>query len=394
MSLDLPQLVPQLGAAAQNAAEQEAERHARLPQAERALEATADLEPGALEMRLQHAGEHWHGAVPTKEPVDAAFPAPDPPHHFCALGADGSQIYPDRHASALFYLINIGSICIEYGSGDPPAVSSRPSLHYLAEDLYDEHGALVTSDQIDGQRDLAEMAELARLARHAGSVPSMALLDNGLLPWSLLQDQDHSRPRLQQIRDEYIGHLSSLHQAGSAVAGVIDRPRQGDVLALAYLGGRPASSGDPAAGGDAPHIGLTDPMMFRRRLAIGERSALFVHGSPANTQFQASGHQIRFFYLRSSADTVLRVEVPAWVTDDQLDLVHAGLLHDSSTCGGFPYSLVRAHELAVVSQPERTELAAMIETIILRYGLSPRRSMKSTTKRWLTGRRRHRIGRH
>jgi hypothetical protein len=393
MSLDLPQLVPQLNAAGQSAAEQAAEVAARLPTAVQALSETASLSPKDVTDRLRRAGDRWPGALPTDENPKDVFPAPPAPERYRVVGADGSQIYPDRHAGGLFYLINIGSICLDYGSGQAPAVSSQPALFHELSDLYDEHGALVGTEWINGQRDLAELGELARLAKSADGQPTLALLDNGLLLWMLLQVRDHSRRQIDRILHQYLGHLTRLRESGAALAGVIDQPRHANVLALAQLGTLPLESIDPDALQAHPYLGLTDRALFRSLLSVGDRSAIFIHGSPVNRDFQGAGHEVRFFYLRSADDTMLRVEVPIWVAEDPelLTLVHSGLLADSATSAGFPYSLVRAHELAVVSQAERAEFQAMLAAEMIRHGMSAQPSTKSITKRWSGGRRHHRV---
>lgn len=393
MSLDLPQLVPQVDAAGQGAAEQAAALAAHVPAAVQALAQTAALTPGDLADRLRRAGDRWPGAVPTDEDPNDTFPAPPAPERYHVFGADGSQIYPDRHAGGLFYLINIGSICLDYGSGEPPSVNSQPTLYYQLDDLYNEHGALVGTEWINGQRDLAELGELARLAEAFGGQPSLALLDNGLLLWLLLQVRDQSHKQIDRILRRYLGHLTRLRQSGVALAGVIDQPRHANVLALAHLGTLPLESINPEALQANPYLGLTDRALFRSRLAVGERSATFIHGSPVNRDFREAGHEVRFFYLRTAVDTMLRVEIPVWVAEAPklLSLVHGGLLADSATSAGFPYSLVRAHELAVVSQAERTELEAMLTSEMIRHGMSAQPSTKSITKRWSGGRRHHHV---
>jgi hypothetical protein len=113
-----------------------------------------------------------------------------------------------------------------------------------------------------------------------------------------------------------------------------------------------------------------------------------------NRDFKTAGHQVQFFYLNTGApEAIARVEVPEWVAQDQakMDWVHAGIIEQSKTTGGFPYPLVRAHELAVVTGADRQVFESMVEGALLRRGLRPRRSQKSQTKRWTGPRRRHRV---
>jgi hypothetical protein len=132
---------------------------------------------------------------------------------------------------------------------------------------------------------------------------------------------------------------------------------------------------------------LTDGLLFDC-LQPGERSALFVNASPANQDnYKPAGHTIYFFYLnagRPGKDAILRVEVPEWVARDPagLDLAHAALVEQCRVTDGFPYVLMRAHELAVVTVPERRELEHMVVGSLVRRGLTPSLSQKAQGKAW------------
>jgi len=123
-------------------------------------------------------------------------------------------------------------------------------------------------------------------------------------------------------------------------------------------------------------------------LKPGERSALFVRASQANQeQYAQAGHEICFFYLnagRPGKDALLRIEVPKWVAQDkaQLDLVHAAIVEQCKVSDGFPYVLMRAHELAVVTMGERREFDQMVMGALIRRGLSPTISQKAQGKAW------------
>jgi uncharacterized protein with GYD domain len=389
MSLDIPKLVPQLEAMAQTAAERAAEWSKLRPQAVQALDSCAKIQAQELENRIAQAGSHWRGAEPTDEPVNRSFSPPALPDRFDVIGADGSQIEPDRHRAALFFLINIGSIKIAHGSGDAPQTASHPRIFYQDEHLYLESEALIHSDLIAGLRDLAEMEELARLAEGAGEGPTLVLLDNGLLLWLALQEKDPQRKEVNRIRDQYLLQLQRLKEAGAAVAGFIDRPRSANVLRLLHLATLPPESIDESSIKASPYRHLTDRFLFSVRLAAGQRSARFKAVSPLNRDFERAGQGIQFFYLNTGYhDQIARVEIPDWVAENEalLDLVHAGVVEQCRTTG-IPYALARAHELAVVAQPDRQALEQLISGLLIEQGLRPQLSQKAKTKQW-TGRRR------
>lgn len=393
MGLRFPQLLTQVEGLSENAARRAAESARKLPVAERAIQEARRLGRDELEARIRRAGDRWRGAHLSDESVDQIFDVPPHPERLNIIGADGSQIHPDRHASALYFLINIGSIVVEQGTGAPPSTASEASVFYEDGDLYDETGELASPAWINGKRDVAEMATLARLAADGMGKPALCLLDNGLLLWLALQAGDQHRKSVDRLLAEYLDHLGRIRNSGAAVAGFVDRPRSADVLALLALVLSPEGV-DGATEAGNPYRGLTDRALFARRLRPGQRSARFVDSSPVNRDFKTVGHQIQFFYLHTGApEAIARVEIPEWVAKDpaKMESVHAGILEQCGTTGGFPYPLVRAHELAVVTAADRAAFEGMVEGALLRQGIRPRRSQKAQTKRWTGSRRRHRV---
>lgn len=392
MSLDLPNLVPQIQSAGAAMADELRALGERLPAAVGALRAASGIGTDDLQAKLARAGERWPGAIPTTDDLTrtTAPPALETPLH--VLGADGSQIPPDRHAAALYYLINIGSLHYVAGSGEPPAASSIPSLYSGRDALYTDEGGLIGPEIIHARRDIAEMAELARLAENCHGEPSLALLDNGLILWIALQVQGQQRRQADTLLKDYLRAMDRIRKAGAALAGVIDRPRHANVLALLHLLDLSLDEIDPDRLSATPYLGLTDRSLFAEVLPEGHRSVPFIYASPVNRDFKAAGHEVAFFYYRPpGVRDPMRVEVPMWVAEapDLLNLVHAGLVEQGLTTAGFPYVLARAHELAVVSQAERQTVDAMFEQGLLAQGLESKRSHKQTAKRWLTARRHH-----
>lgn len=385
MSLDLRQVIPQVDHLGQEAARRASAASARLPRLAEMLAEAARLEPDELERRLAAAGPLAHPARPTDERIDAHFALPPHPAAMRILAADGSQVYPDRHAAAFFYMVNIGSIELLHGSGRPPQVATRSNLAFSDEDLHDTRGLPVDTHLINARRDAAELRELALLAE-SGSVegPTLALLDNGLLLWAASQEQKASRQDVQRVLDDYLDALDRLRESGAALAGYISRPRGANVVALAEAAAR--TPGTPPAG-------LTDGALFGRLLAPGTRSARFRHPAKINDEFAARGHEIQFFYVHTGAqDGVARVEVPGWVAADadRTAIVHAGIV-EQCRLTGIPYPLVRAHELALVGQDDRRALDDLVQAALIRHGVSGMTSQKAQTKRWTNRRRHHRL---
>lgn len=393
MALELNQLTEAVNALSANAAQRLAELEAALPLARRRL-AEIGVADDALRDKIRKAGKRWPGAFPTEEAVDARFPLPPHPARVNILAADGSQIYPDRHGVALYYLINVGSIAFRHGSGEAPRVASRPAVFFDDAHLYEEDGGQIASVKIDAERDTRELGELARLAQIENDAPVLALLDNGLLLYITLQAPNQRM--IDELLDGYLSELDRLRGTGAVVAGVVDRPRAANVVRLLRLAELPLQQiNDEMLSDLGPFTHLTDGLVFGL-LAPGERSALFINASPANQDnYRPRGHTIYFFYLnagRPGKDALLRVEVPEWVARDpaRLDLVHAALVEQSRVTDGFPYVLMRAHELAVVTVGERREFEHMVTGALIRRGLSPSVSQKAQGKAWTgSGKRRY-----
>ncbi len=395
MALELNKLTQAVDALGENAIQRLNQLGERLPVARAALQAleAADEE---LQRKVRLALQaRWAGAIPTVEPVNAAIPLPTYPPRFNVIAADGSQIYPDRHGVALYYLINVGSITFRQGLPQAPSTASRPEVFYEDADLYEEDGGQVPSVMIDAERDVRELGELARLAAsEAATAPTLALLDNGLLLYISLQVPDERL--IDKVISAYLAQLDQLRASGAAVAGVVERPRAASVVRLLHLA---TLAPDEIREEQLRHLGpfqnLTDGMLFDF-LQPGERSALFENASPANLdRYKPKRHSIYFFYLnvgRPGKDSLLRVEVPEWVANDRarLDLVHAGLVEQSRATDGFPYVLMRAHELAVVTLSERRRFEQMVMGVLIRRGLTPSVSQKAQGKAWTgAGKRRY-----
>jgi hypothetical protein len=394
MSLDLPQLIPQVNALGNSIAQRLAKIDQTLPHLLQQLEEASQTDPDLLHQKWMRAGENWPGAIPTAEPIHASFPPPDLPKVFNVVAADGSQIHPDRHAAARFYLINIGSIRIRYGSGDVPQTAITSSLYYEDEHFYDEEGTEIGAAWINGLRDVSELEALAQVSKNCSGEPTISLLDNGLLLWLAAQSGPQPNRQVMRLLQRYLQQLSDLQKTGAAIAGFIDRPRHSNLIALLHLESLELDEITEDALRVHPYLGFSDRSLFARVLEPGYRSALFIQNSKLNRDFRKNGQEVHFFYLHPGEQSqVARVEVPHWVAHSPklLNLVHAAIIEQCKLTGGYPYALVRSHELAVVNAADRQVIDTMIQRTLLQHRWIPQHSLKSETKRWTSKRRRHRL---
>lgn len=382
MALDLTQLEPQLEHMAQAVSHRAQEQAVRVPEAQALLRSLAANRPALTAKLAAVRGLAWAGAVPLDDALAAAYPAPALPQPCTILAADGSQILPDRHRPAMYYLINIGCIILRLGTGAAPEQISRPQLFFSDEDLY-ENDSLISSARITARRDVQEVGELARLApAEASRARAVALVDNGLLLYLSLQE--YERAIKKDFIAQHISHLRALEQAGVPVAGVIDRPRAANVLRLLHLATLDATAiSQDAVRSLGAFQRLTDAELFSF-LQPGERSAVFALTAPDNrSYYEPEGQGVCVFYL-NAAGNILRVETPQWVAAHPpfLEIVHAALIEQCHITGGFPYVLTRAHELAVVSAAEHADVEARVGLKLARRGVLVRASHKQQGK-WM-----------
>ncbi|HDN80060.1 MAG TPA: DNA double-strand break repair nuclease NurA [Chloroflexi bacterium] len=370
MSLPLAPLIPEIEELSREVAEsrqlyQQAAREAR--------EVLHQFAAKGESLRLKIKG--LQAAIPAWEPLDYVGLPPSPPDTFTVIAADGSQIQPDRHGIALYYVINVGSIVFRHGSGQTPQTRSIPTLYYRDEDLY-EGQRLVQGNLLDVRRDIAEMRELAEQVQNCkDDSPLLALADGTLILWVLEEEREK---HLDKVR-VYLKEMERIRKAGAALAGFTSRPRYTEVVDLL----RVASLGVEAfqEGTARKQWGrLTDAAIFRLLLKPGQRSALFESPSPVNDHY--GPHRIFYFYLNTGGE-IARIEVPRWVAENRelLDFAHGAILKQGELTGGYPYVLTRAHELAVIKAQEKANLEAMIERALISRGILPRLSEKERWKR-------------
>jgi hypothetical protein len=388
VTLELSQIAPQVKAMGQNMANQAQTKSEILQQAKELLQ-TYSTAFGQLEERVAQAEKiqegvrfSWLGAAPAGEPLAEYHTPPAAPAKVTVMASDGSQIHPDRHGLALYYLINIGAIVYRHGSGAPPDTLTEPQLYYKDEDLFNQQGLLFPASVINVKRDLAEVDILARLApayQHPDT-PLVALLDGQLT----LRTIDLPAQQQEYYQRNYLLSLNQLQENKALIAAYIDRPRSSFVLALLHLATLKTTEISEETLRQNPFLGLTDAQLFSD-LQPGQRTAIFNQRAKANIAYAKEGHQIHFFYLNTGSvesPNLARVEIPGWLAKEpaKLNTLHATLLKQAATTGGYPYVLARAHELAIITPAEREALETMLAVSLRRHGLSAEVSLKQASK--------------
>ncbi|MDP8922744.1 MAG: DNA double-strand break repair nuclease NurA, partial [Chloroflexota bacterium] len=216
------------------------------------------------------------------ERLDLRYRLIDPPHAYRVVATDGSQIEPDRHGIADYYVLNVGWAVIEYGPAPGAELASEPSLHFEPEDLYITYGdrrVPVQDRHLSAKRACLEMERAATLAAVRGrdGTPTVVLADGTLLLW-VLEERPENFLR-EALLAPYVDAMDRVRRVGVPLASYISRPRHVEVTGL--LREATCKRGVDACDGCA---GRTDePCVFERLpdralfedLQSGERSALF-----------------------------------------------------------------------------------------------------------------------
>ena len=358
----------------------------------------------ALQEKLARAGEvdkSWRGAEPLGPRLDAVRTLPTAPAPPATLiASDGSQIYPDPHGVALYYLLNVGSIVLRQGSGEAPSTATTSRLFFNDRDLYDERERLIETDKVNAERDLWELERLAELAAAERAAlggdleRTLVALDDG--PLLLWMPQRLSDVQQERRVEQFARPLGELRRMQATPLGYIDRPRSANLLRLLQLADLPLEQISQQSVRRNKYRGMSDRLLFDALLQPGQRSALFAVTSEINTSYADAGHRICFCYLNVARPEaagprearVVRVELPVWAAmdEDRLDAALAAVWQDAQL-RGYPYVLTRAHELAVVSRHERAALEQMLQVELMRNGLTGELSPKQQNKNDVSGRR-------
>ena len=166
MSLELNRLTGQVEKMGLVMAERRDKLAEKGAQARELLQRQPDVTPElARKIDAARRIDEWRrGALPLGPCLDERRSAPACPPRATLIAADGSQIYPDRHAVAPYYLLNTGSIVFRKGRCEAPLVNSTPELHFEEDDLYDDADELRSAEEISAQRNRRELEALADLA--------------------------------------------------------------------------------------------------------------------------------------------------------------------------------------------------------------------------------------
>jgi len=371
------------------------DREARAATAMAAFEAVcADWQ--GIKSAVQNSRLGYLAALPHEDP-GAFFPPAVLDAGFSVAASDGSQIEPERHHMAEFFVLNVGWAVLHYGEGARAELGNAPEVRFRSEDLGFEVNGRRIPIRAELLAILRSVLERRKLADLLEAIPAertaIGLADGSLLDWTL---ETRAADLPPEVERDMLAQFDRIRASGHLLASYVSRPASRDVVNLARV---PLCSDRPDM--DCRHCtsrlakgvadcdavdGLHDAdLLWQRRLPPYHRSALFQPRQRVQERY--GEHRILCFYLNAGPE-IGRVEVPEWVALDEakLNLTHA-LVADQCRRGrfhgrlpGYPPALVEAHEQAVLDGNDRMVFEQMLERRLIRAGLPAEISAKRLSK--------------
>ncbi|MGV0025891.1 DNA double-strand break repair nuclease NurA [Phormidesmis priestleyi] len=412
--LDLTKLAQQMQGISQHLTLEAVATRQRLERAQALIEQARLRQTELVEHQQTWRDRLIFTAAEPVEPLDTRVEVDVAPIAHTVIATDGSQIAPSHHEIAYCYLINVGRIVLHYGQSKLPLLDSLPEVFYQPEDLYvSRQWGIRTEEWMGYRRTASEATVLAELVTAIASSdpqgvatqksgepkkanqkskaktqkpPTLAMVDGSLIYWFLEPMPTEAR---NLILTPILQAWDQMREAGVPIVGYISASRSGEALNFLRLQSCPYLAPDcPTHCADKttrPPCQVLDPLkdtaLWGRLLEPGQRSPLWQ--SSARILDLYGEHAIHFCYVHVGSE-IARVEVPAWVAQDQT-LLNAALsltLAQVQKGYGYPVALAEAHNQAVVRGGDRSRFFSLLEQQMIRAGLrNVGTSYKETRKR-------------
>ena len=355
----------------------------------------------SLNKRIVEAKTTW--LVPAlRESINYSGIAGDCPHNHVVLSTDGSHIDVNRHQSAHCFLINTGSVLLQYGDSPAASLFNKPVLYYKDQDVVissrDRKEVPIEGQLLAVKRNVEEARALFTLAEESNNgLPVLALMDGTLILWVMAEKEYQDYIVEELISQGFVKTLSEFRQLfedkSVYLASYISFPGSREVVNALRMAVCPYDnvncdkycSGVNVERECDKVAGLNDRDIFNAMLNVGERSALFDSRSSIVRKYYGN-NKISFFYIKLD-DEVCRVEIPEWIADrkDLVDYVHAAIIHQCELGFGYPVALMEAHEQAVITGSDREQFWQLVEQISSDDSIEIKSSAKQRSKmlRWI-----------
>ena len=404
--LDINKVAKQLPGIGQHLVKENAANQQRLQLAISSLSRAIAQQTQLAQTQAQWGNRLFFNTSIPIEPLDTRIDIAAPPAQQTVLATDGSQIAPSHHEIAYCYLINVGRVMIHYGQNLHPLLDSIPEVFYQQEDLYiSRQWGISTEEWLGYRRAVSEATVLAelgcswvnppfsfedqldpQLVPNKPKVPTIAMVDGSLVYWFLEQLPTEAR---ELILNPILAAWEELRVAGIPIVGYLSASRSIDNINLLKLIVCPHDTPDcPAHCGDATRLpcqqfeGVRDTTLWNTQLSPGQRSCWW-RSTAKILDWYEDKHQVYFCYLHVGQE-VARVEVPAWVVEDEAlaNMTLSLIIAQVNKGYGYPVALAEAHNQAVVRGADRSSFFALLEQELIKTGIkNVGTSYKETRKR-------------
>ncbi|HEV2601320.1 MAG TPA: DNA double-strand break repair nuclease NurA [Candidatus Babeliales bacterium] len=302
----------------------------------------------------------WQGKLDLQIPVDQN------PMPYQGISVDGSQIYPDRHQGTNCFLINIGSVILQYGMASGSYFDSVP---YVFAGDTEADGLPISPDYVNCLRQAFEFQGGLDLIQQKmlpeDKERTFFLFDGSLIFWHLSGKQ----PELKQFfLTRYMDLLEQWYQTKVLFAGYISLPKSKELVNLvrAFLCNFDPDRSDAHMA--VEHV--VDAHIAQFFLTPGYRSIVFKSTSDICREYPE--HLQPYFFYLHVGNEVARIEIPSWIaqSDDLVDTLARAIVDQCVKGRGYPVLIAEAHEQAVVKGPDRDFFYHMI----MKLGIDQKRN--------------------
>jgi len=374
--LDLTKLSRQMQGISQHLTVEAAASRQRLELAQQYLYKASSSQADLVQLQEKWRDRLLFANATPVEPLNTRLDIPKPTSINTVIATDGSQIAPNHHEIAYCYLLNIGRVVLHYGQNRHPLLDSLPEVFYRPEDLYiSRQWGIRAEEWMSYRRTSSEAIVLAELAIEQGGqgMPTLTMVDGSLIYWFLEQLPSEAR---DQILPPIIESWDRLRDAQIPIVGYLSASRSAEGLNFLRLAA--CSHPVPDCITNCPNqqekvpCKLFDPLrdtaVWATQLQPGQRGPLWRSNARILDLYQ--DHVIYFCYVHVGTE-IARIEVPAWVAENQtlFDQSLGLTLAQVQKGFGYPVALAEAHNQAVVRGGDRSRFFALLEQQMIKAGI-------------------------
>ncbi|HLB94212.1 MAG TPA: DNA double-strand break repair nuclease NurA [Candidatus Babeliales bacterium] len=296
---------------------------------------------------------------------------------YTVISTDGSQVYPDRQMGTNCFLLNIGTVILNYSSTAKSSVQlfSEPTIYTGSSDL----DSLSLVELVDCKRQELELqAGLEAVGKIVAPV-KLFLIDGALIFWQLENSKSSGAKKI--FWDKYLAILHALSERKIWFAGYISLPNSKELvnlLRMSLCDLKPSLQNKPKILNF-----INDVHVASFYLQAFEYSIVFKNQTEISKLYPAN-LQPHFVYFNTGTE-IARIEFPAWIAQD-LNLVEQimSLVADQVIKGrGYPVVLSEAHEQAVVHHSDREFFYQLLDQAGSKHGQQLTISRKLLRKKFI-----------